>query len=243
MITNDRHSFIGIKQIIRLEWMQKTANLMLAGLDAEGIRHELDALVEERGVTSKNQIISILMNIWLTKDPRLILFRDNALALLREKPSEAFPLQWAMISACYPFWFNVARQIGRLLSLQNQATHAQIVSRVKEQYGDRETVSRYARYTIRSFHAWSVLNDTSTKGSYEKATPLSITNPTTAAILLESALLSSSEERASLSLLLSHPSFFPFSLPSLSGNLIARLNGHIDVVRYGLDDELLKLNS
>lgn len=238
---NDRHSFIGIKQIIRYEWMQKTTYLMLAGLDAEGIRYELDTLLEERGATAKNQIISILMNTWPTKDPKLIPFRNNALALLRDKPSEAFPVQWAMISACYPFWFNVARHIGRLLSLQNQATHAQIVSRLKENYGDRETVSRYARYTIRSFHDWGVLNDTSTKGSYEKATPLSITNPTTACILLESALLASSEERGNLSVLLSHPSFFPFALPTLSGSLISQSSERIDVVRYGLDDELLRL--
>ena len=36
-----RHETIGIKQAIRFEWMQKTANLLLAGLDAKVIRQEL----------------------------------------------------------------------------------------------------------------------------------------------------------------------------------------------------------
>ena len=30
-----RHDVIGIKQVIRIEWMQKTTNLMLAGVDAK----------------------------------------------------------------------------------------------------------------------------------------------------------------------------------------------------------------
>ena len=30
-----RHEAIGIKQAIRFEWMQKAANLLLAGLDAK----------------------------------------------------------------------------------------------------------------------------------------------------------------------------------------------------------------
>ena len=64
------------------------------------------------------------------------------------------PLHSAILSAAYPFWFNVATQTGRLLKLQEQITQHQIFNRLKEQYGDRETVSRNARYTIRSFVAW-----------------------------------------------------------------------------------------
>ena len=36
-----RHEAIGIKQAIRFEWMQKAANLLLAGLEAKTIRQEL----------------------------------------------------------------------------------------------------------------------------------------------------------------------------------------------------------
>ena len=35
-----RHETIGIKQAIRFEWMQKAANLLLAGLDAKTIRQD-----------------------------------------------------------------------------------------------------------------------------------------------------------------------------------------------------------
>jgi hypothetical protein len=43
-----RHDAIGIKQAIRYEWMQKTTNLMLAGLSVEEIRAELHQYLEDR---------------------------------------------------------------------------------------------------------------------------------------------------------------------------------------------------
>jgi hypothetical protein len=43
-----RHEAIGIKQAIRFEWMQKAANLLLAGLDAKTIRQELHEFLADR---------------------------------------------------------------------------------------------------------------------------------------------------------------------------------------------------
>ena len=42
-------------------------------------------------------------------------------------------------------------------------------------------------------------------------------------------------------LLLNNPAFFPFLLPVMTGDLVSQRCDRIDVVRYGLDDELLKL--
>ena len=43
-----RYEAIGIKQAIRFEWMQKAANLLLAGLDTKTIRQELHEFLAER---------------------------------------------------------------------------------------------------------------------------------------------------------------------------------------------------
>lgn len=50
-----------------------------------------------------------------------------------------------------------------------------------------------------------------------------------------------SEGKAALGLLINAPAFFPFQFPILTGDLIAQRSPSIDVVRYGLDDELLRL--
>lgn len=247
-----RHEAIGIKQAIHLDWMQKTANLKMAGLDAKSIRQELhEFLADRKGNGSEGErsdqtrtfVVNNLMKIWVSPDPELIPFRDASLAFLRENPSMALAVHWGMISAVYPFWFNVARQTGRLLALQDQVTQTQIINRLKEQYGDRQTVSRYARFVIRSFVAWSALKDSEAKGCYEKAAPESIGDSNLAILMFESALLATPEAKGALGLLLNNPAFFPFQLPVMTGDFVSQRSERINVVRYGLDDELLKLKS
>jgi hypothetical protein len=245
-----RHEAIGIKQAIRFEWMQKAANLLLSGLDAHAIRQELhEFLADRKGNGSEGErsdqtrtfVVNNLMTIWVSPAYELIPFRDASLAFLRENPSMALAVHWGMISAVYPFWFNVARQTGRLLALQDQVTQPQIIYRLKEQYGDRQTVSRYARFVIRSFVAWGTLKDSEAKGCYEKAEPVSIAEPNLAILMFESALLATPDANGALRLLLNNPAFFPFQLPVITGDFVSLRSNRIDVVRYGLDDELLKL--
>lgn len=245
-----RHSNIGIKQTVRFEWMQKTVNLLLAGLDVAAIRQELHEYLSERmgsGVIgtrsdeARSFAVTNLMRIWVAPDPDLVALRDSALDCLRTEPTAELAIQWAMISAAYPFWFNVARQTGRLLNLQDQVTHAQIVHRLKEQYGDRQTVSRNTQFVIRSFIAWGVLKDSATTGCYEKTNPVIITNRHLALLLIESALQAAPEGKAALPLLLNAPALFPFQLPALTGDFIGQNAERIHVARYGLDEEMLKL--
>ena len=245
-----RHEAIGIKQAIRFEWMQKAANLLLAGLDAKTTRQELHEFIADRkGNGSKGKrsdqtrifVVNNLMKIWGSPDPELTSFRDASLAFLRKDPSMALAVHWGMISTVYPFWFNVARQTGRLLALQEQVTQPQIIRRLQEQYGDRQTVSRYARYVIRSFVAWGALKDSEAKGCYEKAAPVSIPDANLAILMFESALLATPEAKGALGVFLNNPAFFPFQLPMMNGDFISQRTDRIDMVRYGLDDELLKL--
>lgn len=245
-----RNESIGIKQVIRFEWMQKTVNLLLAGLDAKKIRQELhEFLADKKGNGSKGErsdqtrtfAVNNLMKIWVSPESELMPLRDASLSSMRENSSMALAVHWGMISAVYPFWFNVARQTGRLLALQEQVTQIQIIGRMKEQYGDRQTVSRYSKYALRSFVAWGVLKDSKTKGCYEKTPVLSITDGNQAILMLESALMAALESKGFLRLLLNNPAFFPFQFPVIAGDFVSRHNSRIEVVRYGLDEELLKL--
>lgn len=247
---NNRYEKLGIKQTLQKSWMDKTVQMLLAGLTEREIRAELDEFlstqkqsggVGERGKKTYGMAISLLA-AWFSPQEDLMAFRNEALNLARELPaSRWFALHWAIMSASYPFWFNVAKQAGRLLNLQDQITQKQIFNRLKEQYGDRETVSRNARYTVRSFVAWGALKDSEAKGCYEKAAPVRIVEPNLAILMFESALLATPEAKGALGLLLNNPAFFPFQLPVMTGDFVSQRSDRIDVVRYGLDDELLKL--
>lgn len=245
-----RHTMLGIKGIIRKHWMDYTVQLMLAGLSEEEVREELKKyLVEQKGggADSKNapethRFIINALSSWFSPSKELLPLRDSALALIQSvDPKSWLPFHWAIMSASYPFWFNVARQTGRLLNLQDRVTQAQIFSRLKEQYGDRETVSRNARHAVRSLVAWGVLNDSKMKGCYEKSSPIIIDDASISVLLIESALHTDPEGKGTLDGLKNNPAFFPFQLPVLTGDFIASRSEFIEVVRYGLDEELLRL--
>lgn len=245
-----RHEKIGIKQVIRLEWMDHVLNMLLAGMGPESIRAELKNYLADKkqsGGTGKRgektyQMAIAPLSAWFDPDEELVDFRNRALQLASNlQPKQWMSLHWAVLSAAYPFWFNVATQTGRLLNLQEQITRRQIENRLKEQYGDRETVSRNARYTIRSFVAWGVLKDSDSKGCYEKFNPFIVQDRDLAILLLEAALHANPEGKGSLELLVNAPAFFPFQFPALTGGLIAKRVSSIDVIRHGLDEELLKL--
>lgn len=247
-----RHDKLGIKQTIQKHWMDHVVKMMLAGLSEKEIRAELDEFLAtqkqsggtgERGKKTYGMAISILAS-WFSPEKELIPFRDNALELVRhENPQNWLPYHWAVMSASYPFWFNVARQTGRLLNLQDQITKAQVFSRLKEKYGDRETVDRNARYVVRSFVAWGVLADSKVKGCYKQSKTMGISDPNLAILLYEAALYADREGKAALGVLKRDPAFFPFQLPTLTGDSISQKSNAIDVVRNGLDDELLKLRN
>lgn len=242
---DSRYEAIGIKQTLRLEWMQKTTHLLLAGLGESTIRQELHAsLIDEskgkKSAMSRRFAVGNLMNTWVCPTDELIPLRDAALAFLRESPAMAIAIHWSMISAAYPFWFSAARQTGRLLALQGKITQAQIVRRLKEHYGDRPTVSRCARHVIRSFVAWGVLKDSTPKGCYEKTPPLHITNPALVILMLEAAMLTTKDARGDLGLLMHSPALFPFQLPALSADALLPYSNNLEVLHYGQGEALLQ---
>jgi hypothetical protein len=249
-MTSKRHKKLGIKQTIQLDWMDHVVQMLLAGMTESEIREDLNEFLStqkqsggigERGQKTYSMAIGILSS-WFPMDKELEKFCEKALDLAKFlQSSEWLPLHWAVISASYPFWFNVAKQVGRILNLQDKITQRQIFDRLKEQYGDRETVARNARYTVRSFVTWGALKDSSKRGCYEKSDLYIINNPDIAILLIESALHAAPDGKGALGVLANHPGFFPFQIPLLTGDYIAQNCERIDVVHHSFADELLKL--
>jgi len=245
----DRFTKVGIQRELRIEWFDQAARLYSMGFSKTEARQEIYAYLDSApgfdtppSKQTKTYVANALIKSWLAPDQDLIPLRNSACQLLQENPNAQLAIHWSLLGAAYPFWFSVAAVIGRLLNLQSQVTQLQVVSRLKEKFGDRQTVSRRARYVIRSFVAWGALKDVDTKGCYEKSSPIVISDEKLAILMFESALLATPEAKGALGLLLNNPAFFPFQLPVMTGDFISQRSVRIDVVRYGLDDELLSLN-
>ena len=244
-----RQSEIGFSQRVRLEWFEQTADLILAGNDKTVINDSLQDLLRDKvsvGGTAvrgnREKIITILLKTWVTVPREREKLRDEGLAMLQRLPrKDGIAVHWGMTLAAYPFWGAVAAYTGRLLRLQETAAAAHVQRRIREQYGERETVSRAARRVLRSFIDWGVLNETQDKGVYERGQRYPVEDPVLIAWMMEASLRARSNGSAAVRDLLDSPSIFPFRLSHISAEHLASLSPRLDILRHGLDDDLAML--
>ncbi|MEW5978249.1 MAG: hypothetical protein AB1898_20830 [Acidobacteriota bacterium] len=244
-----RASQIGFSQRVRLEWLDQTANLVLAGSDKSGVNSALiETLKDKVSVGGKAQrgnrekIITILMKVWVTTPPELRSLQREGLELLKHLPlSDHMAVHWGMIMAVYPFWSGLATQVGRLLRLQGTAAAAHVQRRVREQYGERETVARAARRVLRSYLDWGVLEESGEMGLYKPGLRLTIDNPALTCWLMEASLHGQSKGGAGIRDLLESPTLFPFRFRPVSVNDVMSLSSGLECTRHGLDEDIVML--
>jgi len=248
-MTGSRATQVGIDRLVRLAWLERTSSLVLAGNAPQDIKAILqndlcDAFrsgkTEKRGSLGKT--ITILMKVWLTTPREFAVLRVAGLELLKGMPKkDRMAVHWGMVMAVYPFWASVAIQVGRLLKLQGSAVAAQVQRRMREQYGERETVSRRTRYVLRSFVDWEVLRETAVAGVYEQMPAIAIAKRELAAWLIETVVLSRINGPMTLKNLIESASLFPFCVTQISADELASASSRLDVVRHNLDEDLVIL--
>lgn len=245
---SERTTQVGISQRVRLEWLERTANLVLAGNEKTAIEDALQEMLVDKisiGGSSvrgnREKTITILMKTWFNVPLGLEELRDEGLDLLRfASRGERVAIHWGMALAAYPFWGAVAAQTGKLLRLQGTLTAAAVQRRMREAYGERETVARATRRVLRSFVDWGVLKDTSARGVYAQGEQHPITVDETIAWLLE-AVLRRRTGTASMRDLLTDTAVFPFHLAQLSSARLVSCAPRLELHRHGLDAELVML--
>jgi len=148
-----------------------------------------------------------------------------------------------MAMAVFPFWGAVAAHVGRLLRLQGKAVASQVQRRLREQFGERETVSRAARRVLRSFIDWEVLRETSRKGIYTTGLSLIIYQPELIAWLAEAFLQAHTNDSVAIRTVLDAPSLFPFRLSQIPAYHLVMASQRLDVFRHGLDQDMIILRT
>lgn len=241
-----RRGQVGFSQRIHLDWLEYTTNLVLAGNPQEEIVAALTERLKEklsvgnqpeRG--TRDKAITILTKVWVTVPRELQSLRDEGLDHLRCRgPSDRMLVHWCMCMAVYPFFGTVADTVGRLLRLQGTAGATQVQRRLREQFGERETVARAARRILRAHIDWGVLLETGEKGLYRGAAKHPIDHPSLALWAIKAMLCATGDTPRSASTLLRGPHLFPFdvAMPSVRE---AEACEDFEVFRHGIDQKVL----
>lgn len=243
-----RFTQVGFSQRVDMDWLEYTANLVLAGSERAYINAALHDMLRDKlsighesGRGSREKTVSVLMKIWAAVPSELDHLRDRGLILLAKlPPKEHVVVHWGMSIAVYPFLGMVAESTGRLLRLQGEATTSQIQRRIREKYGERETVHRATRRVLRSFTNWDVLRDSPKAGTYIAGRIWNVTDPEVAAWLIEAVLRSNGRDRLPLRTVLESPVLFAFRLASISSATLTD-SAQIEILSHALDDQFVYL--
>lgn len=241
-----RREQVGFSQRIQVDWLEYTTNLVLAGCSTDEIVAALKEHLKERLSVGNNpkrgnrdKAITILTKIWVTVPTELRPLRDKGLELLqRLQANDRILVHWCMCMAVYPFFGTVADATGRLLRLQGTTAAAQVQRRVREQLGERETVSRAARRVLRAFIDWGVLSETNEKGIYRGAPKRTVDDLPLCYWAIEAILFAKDGTPQPVSGLVQGPHLFPFdiALPPMRELETCKA---FEATRYGLNDEVL----
>ena len=242
----NRRGQIGFSQRIQLEWLDYTVNLVLAGNSRQEIVTALGDRL--RGALSvgnnpqrgtRDKAITILTKTWVAVPGELETLRDRGLDFLQRLPmSDRMLVHWCMCMAVYPFFGTVADATGRLLRLQGTAGAAQVQRRLREQFGERETVARAARRILRTFIDWGVLLETGKKGLYCGAAKRAVDDVSLSVWAIAAVLAAKGGSSQRATTLLHGPHLFPFDI-ALPPVRSMEADGNLDVIRHGLDHEIL----
>jgi len=246
----NRNGVVGFGQRIQLDWLDRTANLFIAGLTRDEIEESLQAFLQDRlsiGSDAKRGnralTISILLKVWVVVPTGLESLRDDGLGFLKQlPPKEHLVVHWGMVMAVYPFFQALAETVGRLLRLQGTVAASQVQRRMREQFGERSTVERAARRILRCLIDWGALKETEEKGIYQATDTISVNDAELAQWLIEASLIASGSASSTLRAITQNPALFPFTTESIN---IKRLetHGRLELLRQGLDEDVIMLRS
>jgi hypothetical protein len=233
---------IAFRRKVRAIWLDKGIALAAQNLAWQDAKQALVESVapENPGAETIRKVLEHVRRIWFTPPENCIDLRTAALALFRagDSPATRTLLNWGMVIAVYPFVGSVGEALGRLLKLQQEAHRTDVQRRLREQYGDRDFVSRITRYDVSSFLDWGVIVETRKAGVYLPGKQVQPRNAEQLAWLAEAVLISRGETQMALSKLRNHPALFSFNLTELNASIL-QSNQRLCVRRESLNKEFV----
>lgn len=211
---------VGFDQKILLDHLNYTMN-EASYTKKEEMYKKLDQyLIKDiKGNKSRKNAITILMKIWYFDKKIKISIQRRAFELLpRLDSQERIALHWGMTLLTYPFFKDIASEIGRLTSRQYDFSSSQIYRKMKELYGDRRRVEVAYQAVLISMKNWGVVIQKK-QGVYVLPEKIKIFNNNIINWLVEAAIISSKREYNQMDEVPRLLYLFPFSFNINTGLL------------------------
>jgi hypothetical protein len=201
---------IGMNRAVKLEWLNKTAELVRQGLDDKTIRAELQEYLSfeiDSAVNLKNTR-TILLQTWVYTPEEHLSIRKEALKLVEKGGIDALVGHWSMLLVTYPVFADVCSLIGKLSNIQDTFTTTWLQQKLFEIWGERGTLVHSVSRTLQTLRFLGVVE--SVKTSVFKIKKQELASPKAIEVLLTAILLLKEKAYYEIPELPCLPKLFPF---------------------------------
>lgn len=150
---------VGLSRSLKLQWLNKAAELVLDGLTEQEMKNQLNEYLSFEIESSINirKTREILMNIWVYKNEQTDKIRASALELMRAYPEYDLVIHWCMMLAAYPVFADMCRLMGKMSEFQDEITLARLKQKLFDEWGERTTLFHSVDKLIATWKALDVI--------------------------------------------------------------------------------------
>ncbi|MGQ7890676.1 hypothetical protein [Paenibacillus sp. WC2504] len=206
-------------------------------------RQQLYDLVDQNlmsdiaGAKSRLNARTILFKIWVLVGTENEEIRDRGLQLFANASrEERLLLHWGMLLLSYPFYSDVADQVGRLFQLHGEFSSVQLSRKIFALYGERRRVSVSIGAVLGTFKHLEVISEQ--KKIYLNAEKRTIQQLELKLWFIEVILKATEKTAIELKQIAAEPCVFPFVLDVSESEL---RNSRLQVMRQGIDMVMIGL--
>jgi hypothetical protein len=172
---------------LRSTWIVEGMRLLGEGISKEAWVERMTEVVsaELTGTNSITKSMRYLRHIWV-EPGEIEPLREEAIRIYHESSDAVrdHAIAWGMASATYPFLFEVGVTASRMLRVQPEMKLEQLLRKLCEIFGEKETVRRSGRYSLGLIVELGFLEKTGKVGLYRPAPQVKVQDAALAAWLV-----------------------------------------------------------
>ena len=201
---------VGLSRPIKLEWLNKTADLIVEGKSELEIKEELNEYLsyEIKSPTNLRKTREILMNIWIKSGDEFGELRCKAIEVYKHERSNKMAIHWCLMIAAYPVFADVCALLGKLTNIQDTFSTSWLKEKLVEVWGERTTLLHSSDKILQTLKYVDSIENIKV-GTY-KTKKYVINDCETITLLIMTILLTNEKAYFEVSEIPNTPQMFPF---------------------------------
>lgn len=201
---------VGLSRSIKLEWLNKVADLVVEGKSEQEIKNELNEYLsfEIKSPTNLRKTREILMYIWIKSGDEYKELRYKALEVYKLERSNKLAIHWCLMIAAYPVFADVCSLLGKLTNIQDTFTTSWLKEKLFEVWGERSTLLHSSDKILQTLKYIGAIENLKV-GTYQTK-KYAIKDSETITLLIMTILLTNEKAYFEVAELPNTPQMFPF---------------------------------